>query len=588
MLAAISNAYPRQRGGLRNTMFIRRITRFIVLGAMLLQGCGLSGSSSDHDSSPPPSAPSDLLLYLADATSLLYKINTMGESVLLSDVAGTQGVDFYYAVSPDLQRVAFVYSLDSGQLALAIKQIESGELETPNPVMDAQAVWPPQWLPDSSGLIYGVSGFDSSLSSLYLATVGEESPVELISVDLGERARLSFEISADGSRLAVVSQNFATADDFVPASSSLYLLDLTTPPQAVLIETATGDANSFKFAWSPYANELVYQRRLVTEPLSPGFSNNHPVGPLLLLDAGGASRTLREVDDEGWVSWVWLSAEQILVAPQGQFTIIATDGSLVASHTSTGNGRIVPSLDSRQLAFLDWTAGVGPEVYALEIETGEYRVLGPGSSYFVIHRSFDDSSLVWSADGDWLAWNRDIDRSNQMGELAAYDFQIAQRRVLTSEMAQFASVTSNWFSWLPQGHALEFIASTGDGFQFTVTDLTSDQTRVVGDLAATSCTVQRVWPTNDQVIWNRCGDGVFVSRQKKDGSFAGSRLIDQDIRTLKLTENRQIAVMQASGIDGENPWGNWDATWRAYLLGSDSLQELAGTGGSVCCGTLLQ
>jgi Tol biopolymer transport system component len=386
----------------------------------------------------------------------------------------------------------------------------------------------------------------------------------------------------------VLGENYAAPDDPAPESASLYLLDPAAAQQPVSIASASGDSNSFKLAWSPSANELLYQRRLVTPAVSIGDSNNHPAGPLMLFDAGGNSRVLREIADEGWVPWVWLSANRVLVAPQGRFTVVGTDGSLIASHTTTGNGRVVPSPGGGRLAFLDRTDQADLSAYILAIDEGEYRVLGPASSIFLIHGNFDDSELRWSPDGSWLAWNRNVDVANQVGELYAHDLAASQTRELTGELAQYPSYSSNWFSWLPERDTLDYVAVAGNHFELLVTDLTSDKTQSVGELASTSCNVNRAWPTNEKVIVNLCGEGAFLARLKQDGSFTQSRLLNGDIWTLVLTEDREIAVMQTIPPTNDNSAGYWDANWMAYIFSEDRLQELDATGGSVCCGSLLQ
>lgn len=562
---------------------------------MLVVGCDGSGSSSGHDSKQQVGA-TDLLLYSRwDPSDALYKLDTRGQSVLLSDAVGTQGVDTY-AVSPNKERVAFPYHLESGQTALAIKRLENNQLESPNPVLDGDVYLWIRWLPDSSALVYRsieftTFDFTTFVSLLYRATIGEPDPDELFWSNLGAQARLNFEPSADGSRLAVVAEYFDYQDTDTPASAALYLLDLARGGTPVLIEGAAGVANSFRFVWSPGATQLAWQQWYRTVSGGPGLSNDHPTGPLMLTDGAGDTRVLRDmISEENWATWTWLNPSRILVYRsygQGGFEVIRTNGELLVSHHATPLiGRLVPSPDGRKVAFLARTEGVaGPEVYLLAPETGEYRVLGPGSRYYVGAGLYHDSVLQWSADGQWLAWNRRTGEVNDRDDLYVHDVRSAQTRVVTQDLAVHLSNLDIWFSWLPEGAVLDYVVTAENGFEFGVTDLVTNDTRVVGDMATTSCGVNRAWHSNSEVLWNRCGQGVYVT-ELISGTFIARRLLDGDVQEMTLTANRAFAVMQPTTQGGGDAL--WDATWQAYTFNEDRLQELTGTGGAICCGTLLQ
>ena len=110
----------------------------------------------------------------------------------------------------------------------------------------------------------------------------------------------------------------------------MYLLDLENLGEPLLIDSASGNANGFQFAWSPAGHELLYQRWLQN-----GVDNTSS-GPLLLLGDDGLSRSLREGAIEQGTRW--LDAGRVLVALQTGFEVIGTDGRLVASHEGTVTG----------------------------------------------------------------------------------------------------------------------------------------------------------------------------------------------------------------------------------------------------------
>jgi Tol biopolymer transport system component len=140
------------------------------------------------------------------------------------------------------------------------------------------------------------------------------------------------------------------------------------------------------------------------------------------------------------------------------------------------------------------------------------------------------------------------------------------------------------FSWLPDGGALDYYQRAGDDYQFTVADLASDNTRVLG----TPCGLTPAWRTNTQVLWNPCGEGLSLS-ELKDGTVHNTRLLDTEARNVTLTLNRNIAVVHPAVFDdGNTTMYVPDANWQAYDFATGRLQNLEGTGGTPCCGTLLQ
>jgi hypothetical protein len=564
--------------------------------AVVLEGCDLFDSSSgNHDSTEPPITPSDLLVYRSDpAPSLLYKLDSEGASTLLSDTAGTQSVDSTYAVSPDARLVAYSYQLEGGMTALAIKRLEDNAAQQPELVARSDLYTPIQWLPDSRGLVYSTFSSEAFASGLFMAVVGESAPLELIGSSLGAQARMEVELSPDGSRLALLAEYFTGLDDLVPESAALYLLELGDTPTTALLATAEGDANTFKLAWSPDGSVLAWQRRYRSEALAPGIPNNRPVGPLMLADAAGDSQVLGDIDgDTGWVPWTWLGPAMILVTDLDRgFEVIGTDGGLVTSHTTSGNRKVVVSPDNHHLAFLDRNpSGRGTAVHALDLRSGVYSVLGPASSELIFSGVFEDSRLRWSPAGAYLAWNVKPSSflehwENLTGELYVHDFGAHLTRQVSAELAlheqQYPS--DDFFTWLPDSVALDYLAHTATGYELVVMDMSPGLMQIVGEVATVACRVERAWHNDSQILWNACGEGVYLSSRQHDGTFTATQVLDDDIRRMVVTGNRALAVMQPAAVSDDNT----DAAWQAYDFSRGHLQELQGTTGTTCCGLLLQ
>ena len=559
-----------------------------VLAAVCLSGCDGSGSSSSGRDPETPTAPSELLVYKQDTSSRLYKLDSQGRSTLLSE--GILESD--YAISPNGSYIAFADSLAGGSTALTILRPTENAPEQTEPRYAGEVYLSIQWQPDSRGFVYSVFDASAFISYLYLATVGETDPVELIGSNLGARARLQVDLSSDGSRLAVLAEYYASASASVPESASLYLLDLLNSGAMSLIGTAEGDANSFKFAWSPYGNELVYQRRFRTDQVTPSIPDNYPAGPLMLMEVSGETRIVREAQgDRDWTDLAWLDPTRLLVRTTG-LEVIDTSGNLVTSHTITGNGQMIISPDQKRLAFLDRSVTDGrTAVYMLDLESGEYRVLGPASSDFLTGGAFEDSSFRWSPDGSYLAWNVKPspfgpDWQTLVGQLYVYDVDTARTQPVSANLALHDQhyLSDGFFAWLPDGVTLDYVVRRESGYELAVIDIASGGTREVGELPSVSCSVQRAWRDQAQVLWNACGDGVFLSSLKENGSFTTSRVADWDVWRMVTTANRDFAVMQPVNSAGSL----WEAPWQVYDFERGGLQELAGTGGTICCGMVLQ
>jgi Tol biopolymer transport system component len=520
-----------------------------------------------------------VLVYLSDSDqSKLYKLNRHGESTLLSNIAGIESITSH-KVSPDGKQVAFVYTADTGQSALALSQLDSDEPEAPESVSHGRVASRFWWLPDSKRLLYYEDDDGDERFSLFLATVGEQSPVELIELD--KIPTLS--LSSDSSRAILYGSYYADPRDFDPESSFLYLVDLSGDVEPLLNEIASVSANTFYYAWSPEGNELIYQRRSDTGIRYPGFPTNVSAGPLVLIDGQGKSRILREVDGNQALGFKWLRADRILVTVEPGFEIIGLDGSLQSAEALQSYLVLAP--DGRKLAYLNYTSEIGTEVVLLDIETGESRILGLGH-YYWSSGGGPRSTLRWSADSAWLVWNRIVDPfGNPVRVLNAHNIETSETQTLTQ---QYAHNTLSYVRtpWLPTGNVLSYPEQTDEGFGFVVTDLESESRWVVGEIISDGfCPPSAAWPTNDEVLWNRCGEGVYLSRLNWDGSVEETRVLDRDVIEMRLTDNREIVVMQPKSGD-RSPYHS--ENWYLYDFREDLLLELEGTGGASCCGTFLQ
>jgi Tol biopolymer transport system component len=570
----------------------------LLLGLALLASCDGSNNSSSPATEAEPTPPSgkmDVLVFQAyccsgdayeDRNVRLYKTNRLGESTLLSNTtAGESVID--YAVAPDSERLAYWYSLEGGESALAILNLDPVAREQPAPVVTGQYTWTIDWRPDSQSLVYSAFEGGSLASSLFLAYVGDQSPHEIISAaGLGAQAAIDYRLSSDGNHLAM---SINTNGENQQALTSLYLTDLAAPQVLTLIDTGSGEANRFNFSWSPYANELAYQPRfqIIDPPFGLG-KTNFAQGPVSLVDSSGVSRPVFEQNDDipyPYTPYTWLDEQRILLIGYDQFVIIATDGTLLAQQgLSTGSG-VVLSPDKQRLAYISRAPGSPDhEVFVMEVATGHSQSVGPASAIFEIRNLFDVSSLRWSQDGSMLAWNRRISyQQSDVGELYVHDFNDSRTHLLTSGYLHRNGLS--YFSWLAGEKLIEYVESTGNGLELALTDPLSQTTQWVGVMSPgpdTSCSYARAWRSKAEVVWNHCDDGVYLSLIKANGAVTDTRLLDGNIYsyTLKLTRNGELAVMQSDG-----PTNNW----YLYDFWESQLMALQGTEGeSPVSVTLLQ
>lgn len=76
------------------------------------------------------------------------------------------------------------------------------------------------------------------------------------------------------------------------------------------------------------------------------------------------------------------------------------------------------------------------------------------------------------------------------------------------------------------------------------------------------------------MLWNSCGDGVYQSRIDNNGCVAKTQLLDQDISSLVLTNNRQFAMLQPVAHTSDNPLIDVIFNWQMYDFTGQSLYEM--------------
>ncbi|MEZ5502175.1 MAG: hypothetical protein R3E50_05790 [Halioglobus sp.] len=496
-----------------------------------------------------------------------------------------------YQVAPDTTQIVYWYLSDERHTALNVMRLDTGDMKRHSTELDGVLATPLTWLPDASGFIYTVRSSDHT-QTLFLARSGAEDPVKLFETppDVEE---LRHAVSADG---AAVTVDFSTRNP-TGNQASLYLIDLGKPGDAVLVDSELTDpyhAMRFEVAWSPYANELVYHA-------TPDGSLPPPTGtpavtpdirPFMLYRADGSRQALGDPSDYAPASW--LSADRFLVDLDTSFQILDTGGRPPVSHRKRSWSQPVPSPDRRKVAFLDDTAAGDAQVHVMDCYSGVVAVVGQGSSFFngLFVPTFD-SELRWSPDGSWLAWNRSLDGrflpESGNNELYAYEVGSSTTRLITAELASTAPrYPLVQVTWLPEGNVLNYLVHSATGYEITLTDLAAGTTLVIADMAELNCWLLRAWPTNGEVLWNHCGDGVYLSTIDNGGSVESTRLLAGDIGSLVLTDDRETAVMQRFSFGNVEPPGAANRNWRLYDISGQRLHELAETSAIPCCGSLVQ
>ena len=126
----------------------------------------------------------------------LYLLNREGETRRLSENTDG-GTVAYHVVSPDGKRVAYWYAQNDSELVLVLLGLDS-PLTSRTQVVN-EGTFPGVgrqewllWLPDSRRVLYAMAEpADGYPTSLWLASEGEDSPVQLMAVAPGASAYLT-------------------------------------------------------------------------------------------------------------------------------------------------------------------------------------------------------------------------------------------------------------------------------------------------------------------------------------------------------------------------------------------------------------
>lgn len=579
----------------------RHLQAVALMLAACLAGCGGGSGSSPLPEPGPGPAIQNVMVYQGqvaegDRTGL-YVLNREGEARRLSEDAGTATVKDH-VVSPDGKQVAYWYQ----QLALVMLALDDPEARPTRLAVGggvpavADHDWL-QWLPDSRRMLYSTSDTGGGLpNALWLASVGRENPVQLVAPQQGVSTSLKYAVSADGSR-AAVTVNYLGVRGCCSSvvSAALYLLDLETVADPVLVDSASGDSNGFLATWSPAGHELLIQRRLQEQGLDSAS------GPLTLVQEDGREFPLWQGDNEPDTRW--LDPGRVLVALPGGFELIDTDGGVLASHSATinrddtgaGSTSVTLSPDGRRLAFLDWSSESDLEVYLLDLDDGVTRAIGPASSEPIIWhftagtKAYVASELRWSGDGSWLAW----DRKSVTAEQDSVGKDVYTYNIATAETRLVAVSTISWgwedYPLLPEGNVLEYwprVAETVTPFYVLVVDnLDSGQTVFAEpypmpsfevkdpDLDETWRVVQpqnvcwKPWLDSGEILWNGCDANIYRSRIA-EGTLGETRLIARGRSSLLASRNREMFLFA--------PY-NADDGWQMYDYSRDRLFKLGDT-----------
>jgi len=556
----------------------------LLLASVLSTACSNGGgSNSSTELSKPTIQPepgkTEVLVYETrpdTGPSRLYKVNRTGETTLLSGAAGDMPVDGF-SVSPDGEQLAYRYTADTGQPTLAVVDLASGDAAPPRLAGAGETIFQ-QWLPNSRGLLYRVYNAEFSSVSLFLATMGVADDMPLMSTGSATRVVMDVSVSADSNHAAILTQD-RDADFLVPLSSRLYLLDLVAMDEPLLIESTTGDANTFELDWSPEGDTLLYAQWRYIGPTAPGISVSQPAGPLVLLGPDRVSRPL--ADYPNFYIFPWIDENHFVVSRRDGFDLWDTEGALLAAPDRTGYWQVESSPDKRWIAWLAPEAGA-VAVHLLNVETGEARSVGPASAteYPPGDRFVNLSTLHWSPDGSWLAWSRELDKLEGVpAELYAYRMSTGETRLLSTRLSNLAGGFSS--PWLPQGQRLGYFEHTANGVDLSITDLEADRSDVVGSSAVPSdcgASPGAVWGPSNEVLWYRCGEGLDLFQLATNGAVTQKRLLDGKVDTLNLSANRQFALVELPVA--EDSASELPPNRMMYDFLEDRLVELPGTEGN--------
>jgi hypothetical protein len=554
---------------------------FLLAGICTLASCGDSHLTSNI-AVPQPENP-----YVAVFTSrccdydyysqpsLLYGVDRQGEITPLSPGTEIDGlkaspdgryIAYWQAPRPDEPAGATRYH----KLAIVSLLADADVQVTPGLATTATSVYIQfDWLPDSSGVIYGIGqdndGRGGAMSQLLLAKVGEELPRELVGPELGAHSRVSYQVTADASALAVLVEQVDCLDSLwcAPHAGALYLADLASGSDLSLLESTTGIATSFDFQWSNSDNALVYQARqkgslnLITFDL-----DNDPAGPVQWMARGQSPRTLLNdytFAPGPFTPYLWLDDMRLVLNGDGGFEIASIEKGRLAQVVMDSKAVAVPSPDGNLIAYIASDPAGELAVYVLDVKSGVSQVLGPtGKTAFlkgtpaVLRSDYSLSALKWSPDGALLAWDRAIRlstfsdlRPDYDYELYVHDFQASQTQRITPRIASERYVGIA-FSWVSGENLLEYIGINGDKRVLMLTDPVTQRSVLIGEFDGEARSYWRIWRSASEVLWNSC-EGIYLGELDAQWVVTNSKLL-QEIVTNRyncepLDANREFAVM---------------------------------------------
>jgi Tol biopolymer transport system component len=211
---------------------------------------------------------------------------------------------------------------------------------------------------------------------------------------------IDFAVAPDSSQIAY---SVMTHDDGMTANSDIWLMNADGTDQHIFL--ACPDAVCTRPLWMPDGRRLIYERRNIPQPGAP------PGNPRLWwLDAQTGETVPVFADSQ-------LLGLAATISPDGQWLsfVSPTDQGIQLYHLADGTGRLIPNRmgtavswrpDSQQIALADIvTSGQDWNVflYTFDVDADQPVLLSqPVQAGFEV----DDSSPVWSADGQTVVFGR--------------------------------------------------------------------------------------------------------------------------------------------------------------------------------------
>ncbi|MEM6580245.1 MAG: hypothetical protein AAF699_03180 [Pseudomonadota bacterium] len=561
------------------------VITFTVFGGFLLTSCGGSNGTSLNASEPEITSQDRQLEIVAfegiccddlpgfDQRSQLYTFNRLGETKSLSPEGDSESV-IRSAVSPNGESIAYVYETLDSSRGLNILDTRSGDTLFTAPLATGSFIPQMAWLPDSTGLILLDQTLRDRIGRIYRAILDEQTLIEL------DTNVHSFAISQAGGLLAVMSRTLDDSQPIrLPVAAELALFNLNDGNARMQLDVTGEGSNDFRYAWSPFAEELIYQIR----DLKPGYGyipGNDAASPLWLWQPEAGLQELlptRQDYPSPFVHYVWLRTDRFLFYSweKPSFIIIERDGSQFFEGQIAQGSIVAPSPDYTKLAYLAYPGERRrrPQVYVRDLETGDITDAGPASVLTLLGGAPEPSVLRWSDDSSKLAWNREINsRASTLGELYVFDSEQGISQLISASAVHrilegygglrslFGEEEGN-FSWLPGQNRLDYVRFAENGAELVVTDLDSGDTQVVGQVASAlngDCPYARAWRTDEEVLWSRCEGGLYYSNLGLVADTSAHQLLTKPLFSIDLTNNREYGLLR-SGTSGElEYWYTYD------------------------------